>query len=71
MESTWPNTVHRETLETARNSTSTFPYSRLEETRRNRTVRKYHGRTGKHELAMDECLELANRFFLQFPKVCI
>ena len=32
-------------------------------------VRKYHGSTGKGTLAMDEMLELANRFYSQFPKV--
>ena len=46
-----------------------FPYQRLEELRRNCTVHKYPGKTGKSEVAIDECVELVNRFFVQFPKV--
>ena len=38
--------------------------------RRARFPRKYHGSTGKGTLPMDEALELANRFYAQFPKVC-
>jgi len=47
------------------------PYSRFEEIRRNRMVRRqrYPSGHGKHDLTMYECLELANRFFSQFPKV--
>ena len=45
------------------------PFSWLEMLRRHRFVRKYHGSTGKGTLAMDECLELLNRFYAQFPKV--
>ena len=29
----------------------------------------YNGSTGKSHLAMDECLELSNRFYTQFPLV--
>ena len=45
-----------------------FPFQWLEEFRRNRTVRKYPGESGKFDVALDECMELANRFFKQFPK---
>ncbi len=38
----------------------------LEELQRNRTSNPYHGSLGKNCLAMDEALELANRFFSQF-----
>ena len=31
-------------------------------------MRRYHDSTGESELAMDEALELANRFLAQFPK---
>ena len=48
---------------------SLHPFSWLEMLRRYRFVRKYHGSTGKGTLAMDEMLELANRFYSQFPKV--
>ena len=45
-----------------------LPFQMLEELRRNRTMWRYHDSTGKSELAMDEALELANRFLAQFPK---
>lgn len=45
-----------------------FPFQWLEEFRRHRTVRKYPGDSGKFDVALDECMELANRFFKQFPK---
>ena len=45
------------------------PFSWLEILRRHRFVRKYHGSTDKGTFDMDECLELANRFYAQFPKV--
>ena len=45
------------------------PFFWLEMLRRHRFVRKYHGSTGKGTLAMDECLEFANRFYAQFPEV--
>ena len=45
------------------------PFSWLEMLRRHQFVRKYHGSTGKGTLAMDECLELADRFHTQIPKV--
>ena len=44
-------------------------YSRLEEVRRNRCVRTYHGRTGKMALAHDEWLELNNKEFAMYPSV--
>lgn len=45
------------------------PYHTLEWSRRNCTVNPYHGSLGKNHIAYDEALELANRFFAQFPKV--
>jgi hypothetical protein len=44
-------------------------YSRLEEVRRNRCVRTYHGRTNKMALAHDEWLELNNKEFAMYPSV--
>ena len=46
-------------------------YSRLEEVRRNRCVRTYHGRTGKMAVAVahDEWLELNNKEFAMYPSV--
>ena len=43
-----------------------FPYSRLQELRINRSVRRYHGKTGKRCVAQDEFLEHGNRFFSEF-----
>lgn len=45
------------------------PYHFLEWVRRSCTVNPYHGSLGKNQLAYDEALELANRFFAQFPMV--
>ena len=42
-----------------------------EEFKGNRKVRKYPGHTGNNDVAMDECMELANQFFKQFPKTRI
>jgi hypothetical protein len=44
-------------------------YSRLEEVRRKRCVRTYHGRTGKMALAHDEWSELHNKEFSMYPSV--
>ena len=44
-------------------------YSRLEEVRRNRCVRTYHGRTGKMAVAHNEWLELNNKEFTMYPSV--
>ena len=44
-------------------------YSRLEEVRRNRCVRTYHGSTGKMAVAHDEWLELNNKEFAMYPVV--
>ena len=38
-------------------------YSILQEIRGTRTVRRYHGKTGKRRVAHDEFLEHGNRFF--------
>ena len=42
-------------------------YSRLQEIRINRVVRRYHANTGKRCVAHDEFLEHGNRFFSNFP----
>ena len=42
-------------------------YSRLQEIRLNRFVRRYHASTGKRCVAQDEFLEHGNRFFSNFP----
>ena len=42
-------------------------YSMLQEIRGTRTVRQYHGKTGKRRVAHDEFLEHGNRFFSEFP----
>ena len=44
-------------------------YSRLEEVRRNRCVRTYHGSTGKMAVAHDEWLELNSKEFAMYPVV--
>ena len=43
------------------------PYSRLQELRINRFVRRYHSKTGKRCVCHDEFLEHGNRFFSEFP----
>ena len=43
------------------------PFSMLQEIRGSRTVRRYHGKTGKRRVAQDEFLEHGNRFFSEFP----
>ena len=45
------------------------PYLWLEELRCHRLICRYYGSTGKRALAMDKCLELANCFYAQVPKV--
>lgn len=45
-----------------------IPYRMLEEIRRHRTGRRYSDWTGKSELAIDECLELANRYLSFCPR---
>jgi hypothetical protein len=42
-------------------------FSRLQELRMNRFVRRYHSDTGKRCVAHDEFLEHGNRFFSEFP----
>jgi hypothetical protein len=46
-----------------------FPFSRLQEARINRFVRRYPIETGKSNLAQDECLEIGNKFYATFPDV--
>ena len=46
-----------------------FPFTWLETLRRFRTVGRYPGKHKKGRIAMDECLELSNRFYAQFPMV--
>ena len=43
------------------------PFSRLQEVRLNRCVRRYSGETGKHSVAQDEAIEHANRILCEFP----
>ena len=43
-------------------------YRELEQLRRSQTGGKYHDSIGKGELAIDACLELANRYLSQFPQ---
>ena len=45
------------------------PFLRCEEFQRSRASNPYDGSTGKSHLAMDECIELSNRFYTQFPLV--
>ena len=40
-----------------------FPFSRMQEARINRFVRRYPIETGKSTLARDECLEIGNKFY--------
>ena len=44
-----------------------FPFSRLQEVRINRVVRRYNGATGKRCSGQDEFLEHGNRNFSEFP----
>ena len=43
------------------------PFSRLQECRTNRVVRRCHGDTGKRCVCQDEFLEHGNRFYSEFP----